>query len=966
MRTDGLGALARRLRLCTALVSLTISMPLPALAQSTWTGAGGSDFSDGANWNTAPAAPGAGDGAAIASGTPIVGSDSAVDTLAVSGGTLKIEAQLAAPGGTTLFDTGRIEASVGGELVSNVTMTDGYLGVSGTLTGDLDASAGTIINDGRITGETFIDGATLTNNGTLRDLIIASGGIATNNATGTVTGGTAVRDGTLTNNGALGSVEVGSAGTFTGNSGGNVGDLTNSGTSSNAGTIASLDNLAGGSFTNNSGGTVTGATVVTGGNVTNNATLGSVDVGSGGIFNNNTGAVAGAVTNAGNASNAGTVSSLVNTAGSFTNNSGGTVTGATGVTGGTLTNNGALAAVDIASGGAFTNNTAASAGAVTNAGDSTNAGAIGSLTNDGGTFTNNAGGSVSGATTIAGGSVTNNSIFDTVEVLSGGTFVNNLAGTTGAFTNAGTASNGGTIASLLNIDGTFFNSGTITGLASVTGGTLVNDGTISGGVDVDTGGFLAGSGSIGGLTVSNGGTLSPGPGIATLAIDGDVTFETGSTYSVDVDASGLSDLVTVSGTTTINGGTLQILAASGTYGLSTQYTVLTSGSLTGRFDDVTTDMAFLSPYVTYDATGVLLALYRNDVQFADVAETANGRAVANAINSLGTADPVFLAVLPLTADGANSAFRQLSGEIHASLKSQMLEDSRFVRNAVLDRMSGAVPTRQSDIGDATFWMTGFGAAGHTDGDGNAAGIDGHTGGVVAGADVEAFDNWRLGMLAGYSHTSVGRDADADSYHVGLYASADWGDLTFTGGAILSHNDISTDRNVSAGSLTDRLKSDYDSATRQLFADLSWRMRAGGIELRPFANLAYVNLDTDGFGESGGSAALSGRGGHDDVTMTTFGLRWAADMPVDDMPVTLSGMLGWRHAMGDLTPSSQLAFATGSPFMVEGVSLVRDAAVVEAALTAPLSKTAKLKLTYAGEFARRLVNHSIMLSVNVDF
>lgn len=896
MRDYGRDTVMRQLLLCTALVSLFPCMSLPALAQSTWTGAGGNDFSDGANWDTTPTAPGSGDAAAVTSGTPIVGSNSTVDTLAVSGGTLKIEAQLAAPGGTTLFGTARIEVSVGGELASNVTMTDGYLGVSGTLTGDLEASAGTIINDGRITGETFIDGATLTNNGTLRDLIIASGGIATNNSAGTVTGSAEVRDGTLTNNGSLGSLQVGPAGIFTGNSGGSVGDLTNSGTASNAGTIASLDNLAG----------------------------------------------------------------------SFTNNSDGVVAGATQVSGGTLTNNGTLAAVDIASGGTFTNNTAASAGTLTNAGNTSNAGALGALTNNGGTFTNNSGGSISGATTITGGIVTNNAQFNDVSVVSGGTFVNNLTGTTGAFTNAGTVSNGGTIASLLNTDGTFFNSGTISGLASVTGGTLFNDGTISGGVDVDAGGILQGTGSIGGLTVANGGTLSPGPGIATLAIDGNVTFETGSTYSVDVDASGLSDLVTVSGTTTINGGTLEILAGSGTYGLSTQYTILTSGSLSGRFDDVTTDMAFLSPYVTYDATEVLLALYRNDVRFADVAETANSRAVANAISSLGTTDPVFLAVLPLTVDGANSAFRQLSGEIHASLKSQLLEDSRFVRNAVLDRMSGSVPTQQSDTGDTTFWMTGFGAAGDMDGDGNAAGIHGHTGGVVAGADVEAFDNWRLGMLAGYSHTSVGPDAQADSYHVGLYTSADWGDVTFTGGAILSHNDISVDRNVSAGSLTDQLKSDYDSATRQLFADLSWRMRAGNVDLRPFANLAYVNLDTDGFGESGGSAALSERGGHDDVTMTTFGLRWAAEMPIEDMPVTLSGMLGWRHAMGDLSPSSQLAFASGSPFMVEGVSMVRDAAVVEAAVTAPLSKTAKLKLTYAGEFARRLANHSVMLSVNVDF
>ncbi len=707
---------------------------------------------------------------------------------------------------------------------------------------------------------------------------------------------------------------MGAAGTFTSNTGASVGALTNSGTSSNAGTIASLNNL-GGSFTNNSGGVITGATTVTGGSVTNNASLGSVDIASGGTFNNNTGASAGDVTNAGNASSAGTIASLINSDGSFINNSNGIVTGATVVSGGTLTNSGTLGTVDIGANGGFTNNTGSVAGATTNAGDSTNAGSIGSLVNTGGTFVNNGGGRVTGATTVAGGKVVNSDRVDTVDILADGTFVNNLTGTTGAVTNEGTTSNGGTVASLLNTGGTFFNSGAISGLATVTGGTLVNDGTI-GSVDVYTGGLLTGTGSIGDLSVASGGTLSLGTGIGTLAVNGDGSFEAGSTYSVDVDASGQSDLLAVSGTTTINGGTLEVLAATGTYGTSTRYTILTSGSVTGAFDDVTTNMVFLSPFVTYDTTSITLALDRNDVAFADVAETANGRAAANAINSLDTTNALFLAVLPLTAEGADSAFRQLSGEIHASLKTQLLQDSRFVRNAVLDRMSGAMPTGQAQSSDLSFWLTGYGATGHSGSDGNAAGISGRTGGAVAGVDAEVFDTFRLGMLGGYSDTAVDGDADVQSYHAGLYASADWGALTFTGGAIYSHNDISTERNVTVGTLTDQLTAQYDGAARQLFADLSWRMGTGDLDLRPFASLAYVDLDTEGFRESGGSAALSGSGGHDDMTVSTFGLRWAADLPVQNA-ITLSGMVGWRHTIGDLTPSSQMAFSTGNPFTVDG-------------------------------------------------
>ncbi len=296
--------------------------------------------------------------------------------------------------------------------------------------------------------------------------------------------------------------------------------------------------------------------------------------------------------------------------------------------------------------------------------------------------------------------------------------------------NAGTAFNDGTIASLTNTGGTFSNSGTITGDATVTGGTLVNDGTIGGTLLIYTGGLLTGSGYVGTLTVASGGTLSPGSGYATVTVNGDLTFQTGSTYQVETDASGASGSVAATGAVTIeNGSTLSILAGSGTYGLSTSYTILTGSSITGEFDTVTSDLAFLSPILTYDPTGVTLGLYRNDVNFADVATTANGRATANAVQALGTDNTLFLGVLPLSASGARDAFAELSGESHVSMKSLLIENSSLLRDAILDRFSGTGDTMvkgaaagqgktAADDGPS-FWMAGLGATTHISGDGNA-------------------------------------------------------------------------------------------------------------------------------------------------------------------------------------------------------------------------------------------------------
>ncbi|TNM65857.1 autotransporter outer membrane beta-barrel domain-containing protein [Aliirhizobium smilacinae] len=917
-----------RLKLCTAIVSLAWLLPAAASGQSTWTGASDNDFSNGANWT--PAAPGATDSAAIGLGAPTVSTDATVNTVDVSGGTLHVDADLSAAGGTSLSGPGRLEISTGGRLASDVEMSGGNIANSGTLDGDLHMTGGETVNDGTITGTANLDGGKLTNNFVVTD------------------------------------VDVSAAAEFVNNSGATAGDVTNAGTASNAGSVGSLTNT-GGSFTNNSGGRITGDTNVIGGTVTNNFVVTYVDVAAAAIFVNNGGATAGDVTNAGTASNAGTIASLTNTGGTFTNNDGGTITGDTVITGGTLTNNFVVTTVDVAAAAIFVNNTGATAGDVTNAGNSSNAGTTASLTNTGGTFTNNDGGTITGDTTVSGGAVVNNFVVTDVDVAAASSFVNNTGATAGEITNAGTVSNAGTIASLTNTGGTFTNNdgGTITGDATVIGGTLVNDGTVGGAIAIGADGTLAGSGEIGGLTVGSGGTFAPGPGIATVAVNGDVTFEKGSTFQVETDASGLSDRLDAAGTVTIDGGTVDVLAGSGTYSLATTYTILTGDSVTGEFDEVNSDLAFLSPILTYDPTSVTLGLYRNDVDFADVTETRNTRATAEAVQSLGSTNSVFLGVLPLNAAGARDAFSQLSGELHASLKSQLLQQSSLAREAVIDRIKGDVPVQQVE-GGASFWMTGIAASDRFDSDGNAAAMNGHVAGLFGGIDADVSDHWRIGGMFGYANASAGSDADWDSYSAGVYAAAEWGKLNFTTGAIYSKNDISTERDVAFGTFEDQLHADYRSATRQVFADLGWSEKLGAVTLEPFANLAYINLETDGFGEKGGAAALSANGGTDDVTLTTLGLRWSADIGNADLPATFSGMLGWRHAIGDLTPSSRFAFSTGSPFVIEGVSLPRDTAVLEASLSAQVSKTARVKLSYSGEFAHSFAAHAAKASLVVDF
>src|SRR5699024_5416803 len=120
-------------------------------------------------------------------------------------------------------------------------------------------------------------------------------------------------------------------------------------------------------------------------------------------------------------------------------------------------------------------------------------------------------------------------------------------------------------------------------------------------------------------------------------------------------------------------------------------------------------------------------------------------------------------------------------------------------------------------------------------------------------------------------------------------------------------------------------------------------------LEPFANVAYVYLDTDGFSEGPAGVALSGDSESTDTTFSTLGLRVGNQFEAGDMELTVEAMLGWRHAFTDEPPTVNMAFAGSDTFTVTGVPIAEDAAVVEAGLDLAITPTADLGFGYSGQF-----------------
>ncbi len=346
----------------------------------------------------------------------------------------------------------------------------------------------------------------------------------------------------------------------------------------------------------------------------------------------------------------------------------------------------------------------------------------------------------------------------------------------------------------------------LTGNNTYAGPTLVNqgrlavNGSVTSAVSVQNGGIVGGSGTVGSLTARQGGTVAPGNSIGTLNVAGNVSFEPGSRYAVEVGPNGQSDRIQSSGSATIGGGEVAVTLENSANLLTQsevrsllgqQYTILSAQQgVSGQFDAVAPNYLFLGTGLSYQPTGVTLSVGRNGTSFASVAQTPNERAVAAAADALAAGNPVYESLLGSgTAGEARQAFRQLSGQIHADIASALVNDSRYLREALNGRLRQAEGLASSsaikaDEGGARAQL--LGAWDHASGDANATGYQASTYGVLVGLDSAAADDWRLGVATGYTRTSLhggyGSKADSDNYHLAAYGDKQFGALALRGGA----------------------------------------------------------------------------------------------------------------------------------------------------------------------------------------
>lgn len=302
---------------------------------------------------------------------------------------------------------------------------------------------------------------------------------------------------------------------------------------------------------------------------------------------------------------------------------------------------------------------------------------------------------------------------------------------------------------------------------------------------VALGSVLSGSGTLTGDLEIFGSFAPSGP--ATFTVRGDLEFEPGSTYQLQVDGAS-SSLVDVkrpteeedSGNITLEGGTVAVTLINGNVDTCNTYTILSAeGVLTGQFSAINSNDPLLRAILTYDSQHAFLQMCPT---LQVIGRSFNQRQVANQLDGGGCtgADTAafVLELVSLTDEQARDALNQMSAmQYTQAVATAEVANQRFIRR-LFDPIREAVTIGHLGnqyCGEVTrsSWMDI--SYDHTDWRGNKNALGVRTNGfdVSGGVQAQLNSQWTLGIAGFYEedhlHFDVGGSGKNHTGLGGVYA-----------------------------------------------------------------------------------------------------------------------------------------------------------------------------------------------------
>lgn len=504
---------------------------------------------------------------------------------------------------------------------------------------------------------------------------------------------------------------------------------------------------------------------------------------------------------------AATTANVITGAGVLTKTGGGvtTLTGASTFTGGTTVQGGRLHLAT----GATTGTGAVSIG---NAAQ---------LSFEGGTLTN----ALSGAGTVAKlgtgtGTLSGTNTHTGGTLVAGGTL---NAGVLALGTGAVQIDSGGTL-SLTNTGNTTFSNG-LSGLGALrlagTGRMTFGSNFTLGGLQIDAArlrlnaiaqtnvtvganGALDGTGRVIGNLVNNG-LVAPGNSIGTLTVQGNYTHAANSVLEIEFDGSGGIDLLSVTGTAALNGGTLRFVSLGGAEGSGGTF-LQAAGGVTGTFGTIETVGAALPLSVIYQPSSGIMA------------------------PSILTARPSTFNAQFLAAGDTGLGF--------------------------IDKAAAAAGDAPAE--DQRIWGQAFASSAERDASGASLGYEHQSSGMAGGYTYRASPKVAVGVAGALTASDItlasnGGEGEQDGFMAAIYGGFDSAAVSIVGGVMGGVVDQTATRNVRFNGFEASVTGDTQSSLYGLFAGVTAPVGAfGDWNIEATGRLSLLNQTQDAYTESGTS------------------------------------------------------------------------------------------------------------------
>lgn len=286
-----------------------------------------------------------------------------------------------------------------------------------------------------------------------------------------------------------------------------------------------------------------------------------------------------------------------------------------------------------------------------------------------------------------------------------------------------------------------------------------------------------------------------------------------------------------------------------------------------------------------------------------------------------------------------------AGDLHQATRATLLEDARFTREAVLDRIQQlrfSFREGEPEDGQQPYWARTYASHGSADGPGAAPSRERTVAGISLGSERWVGD-WVLGATAGLSRTELeagSADVRLDGYQLGAYLGTKfYNQIGFKTGLLLDSHRV--DGRAPAA----------DARGGQLFGELSYSLDYRDFSLEGFSELAWLRQDSERQADVGSQ--------RDELLQTTFGLRGTTAWTLGpDQRLVARVIPAWRRNSGD----RRLGDEDGAG----EAQLARDVIHLGLMLDWQLDQALSLGLAYEGDWATESRDNGLALRMSLKY